>query len=155
MPESLRQWLSDWLVRPGIARLKGRFGAGKASFLSAGIASTQNLPEQGRLFSHYRLATGPVLQGAAGLSALRERLGKAGELIACLRCADCGHEYVVAVESADDPLGLPLAPGGGAGYPASFTTRWFRFWHPRCPGEPSLDCPHCEQRGRPRFRFLR
>lgn len=147
-------WTLDWLARPGLARLKGRFAAGRVSFLSASVASAKNVPESGRLFSHYRLATGPVLRGTPGLSGLRERFGRPGELIASLSCGFCRHEYVVAVARGADPSSLPPGADGAAGYPASFSADWFRFWHPDCPGEPSLDCPHCECAGRPEFRFL-
>lgn len=154
MEGGLWPWLRDWTTRPGFARLKPLFRSGRASFLTARVESTRNAPEQGRLFAHYRLATGPVLGGGAGLTALEEHLGRTGEAIVCLRCSCCRREYVVAVAGADDPLGLPAAPGGGAGYPASYSAGWFRFWHPGIPGEPSLDCPHCEQRARPECRRL-
>ncbi len=147
-------WLLDWLARPGLARLKSRFASGNASFLTASVSSAKNAPEAGRMYSHYRLATGAVQRGGPGLSGLRERFGKPGELIASLSCGYCRHEFVVAVLHGADPLFLPSAPGSAAGYPASYSAGWFRFWHPDCPGEPSLDCPRCESAGRPEFRLL-
>ena len=152
--EAWWDWLLDWLARPGVARLKGRIKAGRASFVTASVARAQNTAEAGRLYSHYRLDTGPVLRGGHGLSGLRERFGKPGELLASLSCSHCRHEFVVAVAHGADPLFLPAPSGGAAGYPASYSADWFRLWHPDCPGEPSLDCPLCESSGRPEFRLL-
>ncbi|MBI4346817.1 MAG: hypothetical protein HY553_08170 [Elusimicrobia bacterium] len=154
MPESFWSWVMDWLARPGLARLKPRFAAGRASFVSAAVRSARNAPEGGRMFSHYRLSASPVLRGAAGLAELRRRFPPTRDLLVCLSCATCRHDFVIAVSGATDPLGLPPEPGSAAAYPASFTADWFRVWHPDCPGEPELDCPHCETAGRPESRIL-
>ncbi|MBI5201838.1 MAG: hypothetical protein HY925_09660 [Elusimicrobia bacterium] len=154
MKEPFLTWLVDWLTKPGLARLKSRFQAGHASFVTARVESAKNVPEQGRMYSHYKLAAGPVHRGAAGLAELREHYEKAGGLLASLSCTFCRHEFVVSVPHGRDPLFLPNATGSASGYPASYSADWFRLWHPDCPGEPELSCPHCENSGRPEFRLL-
>lgn len=147
--------LAAWLFAAKTFLLRRAFFAGKASFLLAEIEATQNVPAGGRLLSHYRLATGRLRRGTHGWAELSSRLRSSSrDFVAALRCRSCGHRYVIVVPRAADPLALPLAPGGSAGYPASFSADWFRFWHPEQPGEPSLDCPTCEESGAPAVRLL-
>lgn len=160
-----------WLTARHLGVL-GRFLTGKASFVEADVrATTRGLSEvleasgerRGpELLAHFQLATRRPRTGTTGWELFLERVA-AGSPHGTVRldCGWCGHLFFIQIlrqaaegPSALDPLASEAAGGRAPGRPASYSAEWFRFMHEDFQGEPSLNCPHCEQRGAPRVARL-
>lgn len=131
--------------------LRLRFITGKASFVEADVEMTTNhagdvydlpgLRPERRVLAHFRLKTRPPRGGRQGRDLLRERLA-AGHPMVVLSCGFCRHLFVIQVLSAVEPQ------------PASYGGDWFSFMNREYEGEPRLNCPRCEQDGRPGVKYL-
>lgn len=165
MPSRWLARLSDaWFLLRTLG-VRARFLTGKASFVEADIRMTTNsvaelLDDGGkpcgeRLLSHFQLLTRPPRTGRQGWELYAERVGRGTpHLSARLECRYCGHRFYVQVLSQVDPLSSEATGGRAPGRPASFSAEWFKFLHEDYEGEPSLNCPRCEQEGDPSVKFL-
>lgn len=161
---------SGWNALPGrlwfllkTLPVRGRFLTGKASFVRARVASTENAMAQlfdrrGRplgqkLLAHHRLETEPPRTGSQGWELFTRRCAAADDPrrpFLRLECAFCGHHFLVAVDDCSeaacgDCLSVETA---------SYRSTWFALMDSAYQGEPSLSCAHCEQKSVPRLKFL-
>jgi hypothetical protein len=132
---------------------RARFRAGRASFVEAVVAKTQNdltpvvsadgRPLPPRLMAHHLLAPRPPRSGEAGWKLFESRLLGEATRVASLACTYCGHRFIVDVS------------GPRAGEPAAFVSDWFRFTPSAYAGPNRLDCPRCEQSAAPEVAHVR
>lgn len=145
--------------------LLGRFLTGKASFVEADIRTTTRglsevLESTGErrgpeLLSHFQLSTKPPRTGSIGWELYLERVAAPSPHRAMrLECGYCGHVFIVQVLAAVTPPASLETEKQAPGRPASFNAEWFSFMHEDFQGDPSLNCPHCEQRGVPAVKRL-
>ncbi|MDX6769320.1 MAG: hypothetical protein SF051_07295 [Elusimicrobiota bacterium] len=135
------------------ALARARFLAGRASFVEAVVAKTQNdltpvvsadgRPLPPRLMAHHLLAPRPPRSGPSGWSLYEERLLGPARRVTRLTCAFCGHSYYVEVSGPREVES------------AAFVSEWFRFTPSAFAGPNRLDCPRCEQSAVPEVAHLR
>jgi hypothetical protein len=159
---------SSWAALPtrfwfGLRTLawRGRFFTGKASFVAAQVRLVTNAvaevydrrgqPLGQRLLSHHRLQTQPPRTGSQGWALFARTYARpAGDVLVSLQCGYCGHIFMLTFT----PAGPDSAVGTADAQPASYASDWFTFMHSSYQGEPSLSCPHCEQRSIPHVSYL-
>jgi|GEM_PF-4325860 len=152
-----------WFILRTLA-VRGRFLTGKASFVrthvrqtssaSAEVYDRRGQPLGPRRLAQYTLETDPPRTGMQGWSLFAGQAGPTArpapqrEPLVRLACGFCGHLFFIEIPPPK-ASGEDSPPG-----PASYSTTWFSFMARPYQGNPSLDCPHCEQSSAPGVRFV-